>query len=162
MGAGLQPEVLGWAGSDRVGADELPAVAILACDDTPIGDLHWVDLSRLANPDRSRAVRALDLAEVGALTFEAPDPETFRCLALARDAAVAGGTAPCMLNAANEVAVHAFLGEELRFLDIARVIEGTLDAIDAVPVQSFDDLYEADADARQTAFALVKGLAVSA
>ena len=107
-------------------------------------------------------VRALDLTEVGALTFEAPDPETFHCLALARDAAIAGGTAPCVLNAANEVAVHAFLGEELRFLDIARVIEGTLDAIDAVPVQSFDDLYEADAEARQTASALVKGLAVSA
>jgi 1-deoxy-D-xylulose-5-phosphate reductoisomerase len=107
-------------------------------------------------------VRALDLTEVGALTFEAPDPETFRRLGLARDAAIAGGTAPCVLNAANEVAVHAFLAEELRFLDIARVIEGTLDTMDAVPVQSFDDLYEADADARQTALALVKGLAVSA
>ena len=114
-------------------------------------------------PERADVpVRTLDLAEVGRLTFEPPDPDTFRCLALARDAAVAGGTAPCVLNAANEVAVHAFLAGGLRFLDIARVIEGTLDAIDAVPVQSFDDLYEADAEARQTASALVKGLAVSA
>ena len=117
----------------------------------------------LHHPERADVpVRALDLAEVGRLTFEAPDLETFRCLALARDAAVAGGTAPCVLNAANEVAVHAFLGEALGFLDIARVIEGTLDAGETGPVGSFDDLYDADAEARRTASALVRGLAVSA
>ena len=114
-------------------------------------------------PERADVpVRTLDLAEVGRLTFEPPDPDTFRCLALARDAAIAGGTAPCVLNAANEVAVHAFLGGALQFLDIARVIEGTLGATEAVPVRSFDDLYEADADARRTASALVERLAVRA
>ncbi len=114
-------------------------------------------------PERADVpVRPLDLATVGSLTFEPPDPETFRCLALARAAAVAGGTAPCVLNAANEVAVHAFLGGTLRFLDIARVIEGTLDATEAVPVGSFDDLYDADAEARRMASALVEDLAVRA
>ena len=114
-------------------------------------------------PERADVpVRALDLAEVGRLTFEAPDLETFRCLALARDAAAGGGTAPCVLNAANEVAVHAFLAEALGFLDIARVIEGTLEACDPGPVTSFDDLYDADAEARRVASALAHGLAVSA
>jgi 1-deoxy-D-xylulose-5-phosphate reductoisomerase len=114
-------------------------------------------------PERADVpVRSLDLAEVGRLTFEPPDPETFRCLALARDAAIAGGTAPCVLNAANEVAVHAFLSEELHFLDIARVIEGTLEATAPIPVGSFDDLYDADAEARRTAAALVERLAVRA
>jgi 1-deoxy-D-xylulose-5-phosphate reductoisomerase len=114
-------------------------------------------------PDRADVpVRQLDLAAVGRLTFEPPDPETFRCLALARDAALAGGTAPCVLNAANEVAVHSFLSEALRFLDIARVIEGTLAAIEPAPVVSFDDLYEADALARRMAAGLVEQLAVSA
>jgi 1-deoxy-D-xylulose-5-phosphate reductoisomerase len=114
-------------------------------------------------PERADVpVRPLDLAEVGRLTFEPPDPGTFRCLALARDAAIAGGTAPCVLNAANEVAVHAFLSEALRFLDIARVIEGTLQASDPIPVGSFDDLYDADAEARRTAVILVERLAVRA
>ena len=64
----------------------------------------------LHHPSASRCRCApLDLAEVGALTFEHADDETFPCLRLAREAAVAGGTAPCVLNAANEVAVHAFL-----------------------------------------------------
>jgi 1-deoxy-D-xylulose-5-phosphate reductoisomerase len=117
----------------------------------------------LHHPERADVpVRALDLAEVGRLTFEAPDLETFRCLALARDAAAAGGTAPCVLNAANEVAVHAFLSEALGFLDIARVIEGTLEATEPVPLTSFEDLYDADAEARRTASALVQGLAVGA
>ena len=114
-------------------------------------------------PERADVpVRTLDLATVGSLTFEPPDPETFRCLALAREAAIAGGTAPCVLNAANEVAVHAFLGGTLRFLDIARVIEGALAATEPVPVGSFDDLYDADAEARRMAAALVEELAVRA
>ena len=76
-------------------------------------------------------VAPLDLVELGALTFEPVDEETFACLRLAREAARAGGTAPCTLNAANEVAVHAFLAGRLRFLDIAAVIEETLDALPA-------------------------------
>ncbi len=68
----------------------------------------------LHHPERAEVpVPTLDLVDVGALTFEAPDTETFACLRLAREAATAGGTAPCVLNAANEIAVHAFLKGEL-------------------------------------------------
>jgi 1-deoxy-D-xylulose-5-phosphate reductoisomerase len=107
-------------------------------------------------------VAQLDLASTGRLTFETPDLETFRCLALARQAAVAGGTAPCVLNAANEVAVHAFLADRLAFLDIARVIEGSLEAAEIEPVRSFEDLYDADADAREHASSMVSRLGVGA
>ena len=114
-------------------------------------------------PERADVpVERLDLARVGKLSFEPPDLKTFPCLGLARDAAVAGGTAPCVLNAANEVAVHAFLGGRLRFLDIASVIAGALEACEPVPVRTFDDLYDADAEARATATSLVERLAVSA
>jgi 1-deoxy-D-xylulose-5-phosphate reductoisomerase len=106
----------------------------------------------LHHPDRADVpVPALDLAEVGQLTFEAPDPGTFACLRLAREAAAAGGTAPCVLNAANEVAVHAFLRGDLPFTGIARVIESTLEELPAKPVRHFSDLYEADTQAREVA-----------
>jgi 1-deoxy-D-xylulose-5-phosphate reductoisomerase len=96
-------------------------------------------------------VRALDLVELGELTFEAPDLDAFPCLRLAREAAEAGGTAPCVLNAANEVAVHAFLAGDLSFTGIARVIESTLSELPAQPVRHFSDLYAADAQAREVA-----------
>jgi 1-deoxy-D-xylulose-5-phosphate reductoisomerase len=114
-------------------------------------------------PERADVpVERLDLARVGSLSFEPPDLDTFPCLALARDAAVAGGTAPCVLNAANEVAVHAFLGGRLRFLDIAAVIHGALETIEPAAVRGFDDLYDADASAREAAASLVERLAVRA
>jgi 1-deoxy-D-xylulose-5-phosphate reductoisomerase len=114
-------------------------------------------------PERADVpVPALDLASVGSLTFEAPDLEAFPCLALARDAATAGGTGPCVLNAANEIAVHAFLAERLSFPDIPRVIEGTLEATAPQPLRAFDDLYDADAEARGRASELAARLAVSA
>jgi 1-deoxy-D-xylulose-5-phosphate reductoisomerase len=114
-------------------------------------------------PERADVpVERLDLARVGNLSFEPPDLETFSCLRLAREAATTGGTAPCVLNAANEVAVHAFLNSRLRFLDIAAVIDGTLEEVERVPVTSFEDLYEADAEARAAAAALVERLAVRA
>ena len=117
----------------------------------------------LHHPDRADVpVDRLDLARLGTLSFEPPDPETFRCLALAREAALAGGTAPCVLNAANEVAVHAFLAGRLRFLDIPAVIERTLEASGAEPVRSFEDLYEADAGARAISRSLIGRLAVRA
>ena len=106
----------------------------------------------LHQPERADVpVRALDLVEVGELTFEAPDIETFACLRIAREAALAGGTGPCVLNAANEVAVHAFLRGELSFTGIARVIESTLSELPARPVRHFSDLYEADSTAREVA-----------
>jgi 1-deoxy-D-xylulose-5-phosphate reductoisomerase len=109
----------------------------------------------LHHPERADVpVPMLNLAEVGALTFEPPDTRTFACLRLAREAATAGGTAPCVLNAANEVAVHAFLHGELSFTGIARVIESTLAELPAQPLRHFSDLYEADAQAREVARAV--------
>ena len=103
-------------------------------------------------PDRVDVpVRPLDLVELGGLTFEAPDVNAFPCLRLAREAAEAGGTAPCVLNAANEIAVHAFLAGDLSFTGIARVIESTLSELPAQPVRHFSDLYAADAQAREVA-----------
>jgi 1-deoxy-D-xylulose-5-phosphate reductoisomerase len=110
-------------------------------------------------PERADVpVRTLDLAELGQLTFEPPDVEAFPCLRLAREAAVAGGTAPCVLNAANEVAVGAFLDGELSFLGIAQVIERSLEQLPAEPVRHFSDLYRADAAARELARELVEGV----
>lgn len=106
-------------------------------------------------------IEPLDLVEVGALTFEPVDIGVFPCLRLAREAAQAGGTAPCVLNAANEIAVHAFLSGRLPFLAIAEVIERTLDALPGVPVRAFECLYEADRDARDTAAQAVGAVGVA-
>jgi 1-deoxy-D-xylulose-5-phosphate reductoisomerase len=95
--------------------------------------------------------RRLRLAEIGRLTFEEVDEEAFRCLRLCREAALAGGTAPCILNAANEIAVHAFLGGRLPFSGIPAVIEGTLHEVEAGPVRAFETLFEADRAAREEA-----------
>jgi 1-deoxy-D-xylulose-5-phosphate reductoisomerase len=96
-------------------------------------------------------IAPLDLPAVGALTFEHVDLEAFPCLRLAREAAREGGTAPCVLNAANEVAVHAFLQGRLRFLEIPTVIEETLSELGSEPVRAFESLYEADRQARDVA-----------
>jgi 1-deoxy-D-xylulose-5-phosphate reductoisomerase len=110
-------------------------------------------------PERADVpVEPLDLARLGELTFEAPDEATFPCLRLAREAAAAGGTAPCVLNASNEVAVQAFLDGEIGFTAIAEVIERALDAHEAGPVRHFSDLYRADAEARIGARELIEGV----
>ncbi len=96
-------------------------------------------------------IKPLDLAAVGELSFEAVDLDAFPCVRLAREAALAGGTAPCVLNAANEVAVHAFLEGRLRFNAIAEVIEQTLAESPVAPVRAFESLYEADREARTIA-----------
>ena len=106
-------------------------------------------------------VPPLDLAQAGTLTFEAPDLETFAALRLARDAAAAGGTAPCVLNAANEIAVHAFLAGRLPFLGIAEVIEQTLERLPAKRIHAFETLYEADRAARVLAGELVEARAAA-
>src|ERR1019366_9325092 len=80
----------------------------------------------------------LDLAQVGELSFEPVDLDAFPCLRLARAAALASGTAPCVLNAANEVAVHAFLEGHLRFNGIPEVIERTLSELPVAPVRAFE------------------------
>jgi 1-deoxy-D-xylulose-5-phosphate reductoisomerase len=103
-------------------------------------------------------VPQLDLAAVGSLTFEEPDPETFACLRLALEAGAAGGTAPTVLNAADEVAVAAFLEGRIPFTGIAAVIERTLEELPARPVTHFDDLFATDAEARERAAASVREL----
>jgi 1-deoxy-D-xylulose-5-phosphate reductoisomerase len=131
------------------------------CDGATLAHLGYPDMRvpisyALHHPERVDVpVAPLDLVALGALTFESPDAETFACLRLAREAAVAGGTAPCTLNAANEVAVHAFLAGRLPFLDIALVIEQTLADLPARQIHSFDSLADADADARRLAGELV-------
>jgi 1-deoxy-D-xylulose-5-phosphate reductoisomerase len=104
-------------------------------------------------------IAPLDLAQVGELTFEPVDLDAFPCLRLAGEAARAGGTAPCVLNASNEIAVHAFLDGRLRFLEISEVIERTLQQLGAEPVRAFESLYEADRQARAVASELVAALA---
>jgi 1-deoxy-D-xylulose-5-phosphate reductoisomerase len=137
------------------------------CDGATLAHLGYPDMRvpisyALHYPERVDVpVRPLDLVELGALTFEAVDPDTFACLRLARDAAQRGGTAPCTLNAANEVAVHAFLRGALRFLDIAGVIEETLVRLGSEQVHSFDSLATADAEARALAGALVAARAAA-
>ena len=111
----------------------------------------------LHHPERVDVpVRPLDLAELGSLTFEPVDTDAFPALRLAIAAAAAGGTAPCVLNAANEVAVHAFLDGRLAFLGIPAVIEDTLERLPAQPVRAFESLYDADREARATAAGLVQ------
>ncbi len=110
-------------------------------------------------PERAEvAVPRLDLAAVGALTFEQPDLGTFACLRLAREAGEAGGTAPCVLNATDEVAVAAFLEQRLPFTGIAAVIERVLEEMPARPVTHFDDLFAADAEARERSAETIRGL----
>jgi 1-deoxy-D-xylulose-5-phosphate reductoisomerase len=103
-------------------------------------------------------IAPLDLKAVGELTFEPVDLEAFPCLRLAGEAARAGGTAPCVLNAANEIAVHAFLEGRLRFVGIAEVIERTLSRLGVQPVLAFESLYEADHQARTAADEAVTAL----
>jgi 1-deoxy-D-xylulose-5-phosphate reductoisomerase len=103
----------------------------------------------------------LDLAGGLTLEFAAPDLETFPALALARRAGEAGGTFPCAFNAANEVAVDAFLHAGLPFLAIAEIVAATLDAVDGSPARDVDDLLEADAGARRAAQSALAGLGVA-
>jgi 1-deoxy-D-xylulose-5-phosphate reductoisomerase len=138
---------------------------IQLCDGAALAHLGYPDMRvpisyALHHPERVDVpMRPLDLAELGALTFERVDTETFPCLRLAREAGIAGGTAPCVLNAANEVAVHAFLEGRLGFLGIAAVIEETLGQLPAAPIRAFETLYEADREARALAAELVSATA---
>jgi 1-deoxy-D-xylulose-5-phosphate reductoisomerase len=106
-------------------------------------------------PDRPPVASPVNLAEVGELSFEPPDPVTFRCLRLAREAGSAGGNAPCVLNAADEVAVGAFLERRIPFTAIPEVIAGSLERIDPQPFAHFEEVFECDAQARAVAAELV-------
>jgi len=95
---------------------------------------------------------------VGQLNFEKPDLERFPCLRLAFEAAKAGGTASTVLNAANEIAVAAFLDNKLGFTGIAKVIEATMDAVDFKEADSLETILSVDAQARQVATDIIKNM----
>jgi 1-deoxy-D-xylulose-5-phosphate reductoisomerase len=119
-------------------------------------DMRTPIAQALAHPDRIEAgVAPLDLGRLGALTFEAPDFERFRALALAYDVLAAGGTAPAIFNAANEVAVAAFLRGALPFVRITEVIEAALARVPASAAATVGDVLEADGRARAAATASV-------
>ncbi|PIR17637.1 MAG: 1-deoxy-D-xylulose-5-phosphate reductoisomerase [Deltaproteobacteria bacterium CG11_big_fil_rev_8_21_14_0_20_49_13] len=106
----------------------------------------------LAYPDRVESgVEFLDLTKFEKLTFTKPDLEKFRCLKLAYNAAKAGGSAPCVLNAANEVAVSAFLDKKISFLDIPRIVEEVLNKDRPQEFSSLDDVFATDKWARTEA-----------
>ena len=106
----------------------------------------------LTYPDRAATpVAPLELAGGLTLEFGEPDLETFRLLPLAREAGERGGTYPCAYNAANEVAVAAFVERRLSFLAIADVVEAALEATEGAPARDLEDLVEADAAARRVA-----------
>jgi 1-deoxy-D-xylulose-5-phosphate reductoisomerase len=147
----------------NIGADKIEVVV------HPQSIIHslvdYVDgsvLAQLGNPDMRTAiayglswpervdsgVAPLDLIALSRFDFEKADTSVFPCLALAFHALKLGGTAPTVLNAANEIAVDAFLNEKLRFLDIANVIEATLSAFSAEPVRDLDVLMAVDNQAR--------------
>ncbi|MGE4407533.1 1-deoxy-D-xylulose-5-phosphate reductoisomerase [Pseudomonas sp.] len=106
----------------------------------------------LAWPERiDSGVSALDLLRIGRLDFQAPDDRRFPCLRLARAAAQASGTAPAMLNAANEVAVEAFLNRRIRFTEIASIIDDVLNREASVATRCLEDVLTADSRARELA-----------
>ena len=106
----------------------------------------------LTYPERAETpVPTLDLASGLTLEFHAPDSDAFPMLTLAREAGIRGGTYPCAFNAANEVAVAAFLDRRIGFLEIAETVERTLDTVDGAPAADLDQLTAVDAEARRIA-----------
>jgi 1-deoxy-D-xylulose-5-phosphate reductoisomerase len=117
----------------------------------------------LTYPDRrENCLEPLDFTQLSRLTFEEPDVDRFPCLGLAFDALKRGGTAPATLNAANEVAVAAFLDGKIKFTDIARLIESVLENHQSRDANSIDAILSADSDARIAAQALVDGVRTAA
>jgi len=120
-------------------------------------DMRTPIAQALAWPERiSSGVQSLDLAVIGQLDFEPPDHRRFPGVELARSAARAGGTAPALLNAANEVAVQAFLDRRLNFTGITTVIDQVLQHVEVCAVRTLHDVLEADATARRFAAALIE------
>jgi 1-deoxy-D-xylulose-5-phosphate reductoisomerase len=111
----------------------------------------------LAFPQRiANDFARFDFKEFSKLTFEQPDHKTFRNLALATDAMYKGGNAPCVLNAANEIVVHAFLQNKAGFLEMSEIIEKTMEQVSFVEAPTLEDLEASDREARNIATELVK------
>jgi 1-deoxy-D-xylulose-5-phosphate reductoisomerase len=130
------------------------------CDGSVLAQMGTPDMRTpiayaLAWPRRMPApVERLRLVDVGTLTFEAPDPTRFPALRVARSALAAGGSAPTVMNAANEVAVQHFLAGEIGFLDIIAIVEDTLGRLSGHPLTSLDDVLAVDQEARDVATVL--------
>lgn len=119
---------------------------------TPIAyTLGWPE--RIATP-----ARRLNLAQIKSLDFDEPDPERFPALTLARDVLAAGGGAPAVLNAANEVAVAGFLARKIGFLHIAEIVQTVLEAVAAPPISGLDDIRAIDREARRVAAAVMTSI----
>ncbi|UJA20100.1 1-deoxy-D-xylulose-5-phosphate reductoisomerase [Thermoleophilia bacterium SCSIO 60948] len=124
------------------------------CDGATLAHLGVPDMRTpiawaMHHPDRAAlGIERLDLSATRRLDFEPPDVERFPCLALARRAGIEGGTAPCVLNAADEVAVEAFLDGRIEFTRIPELVEAALEEIAPQPVTHFSELFEIDARAR--------------
>jgi 1-deoxy-D-xylulose-5-phosphate reductoisomerase len=130
--------------------------SVLAQLGTP--DMRTPIAHTLAWPGRMAAPTPnLDLAALGRLTFASPDAQRFPALRLARSALQQGGGCPTILNAANEIAVQAFLDRAIGFLDIARLVERTLDSFDDTGLSTLDDVHNFDKEAREVAGSLVAG-----
>ncbi len=135
------------------------------CDGSMLAQLGSPDMRTpiayaLAWPERIAApTKRLDLAAVARLTFEPPDATRFPALRVAREALLAGGGAPTVLNAANETAVYAFLERRIGFLDIAETVERTLAAVPTGPLDSLEDVYNFDKAARRIAGEFCAGFA---
>jgi len=116
----------------------------------------------LSWPDRiDSGAKTLDITEIARLDFEAPDMDNLPCLRLARAAAEAGGSAPAVLNASNEVAVDAFLQGRIGFTDISSVIESTLSSIDQCVISDIENVLNIDNEAREVALAQLDSLSRS-
>ncbi|WP_370218640.1 1-deoxy-D-xylulose-5-phosphate reductoisomerase, partial [Thalassolituus sp.] len=132
------------------------------CDGSVLAQLGQPDMRTpiaygMAWPERIEAgVESLDLFDIARLNFEKPDEETFPCLRLARDAFAVGGSMPAVLNAANEVAVAAFLGEQIGFTAIPTLIKQVMDQHTVVQADSLESILSADAWARELANDLVQ------
>lgn len=134
------------------------------CDGSVLAQLGTPDMRTpiaytLGWPNRITAPsKRLDLAEIGTLTFEKPDNVRFPALSLARETLQSGGSAPTILNAANEVAVAGFLKSRIGFLDIIPVVRKTLDALPEGALECLEDVLDVDRRARIKAEALIKGM----
>jgi 1-deoxy-D-xylulose-5-phosphate reductoisomerase len=135
------------------------------CDGSVLAQLGTPDMATpianvLAWPDRMDVPgRTLDLAEIAQLTFQAPDPERFPALRIAREALRAGGAAPLIMNAANEVAVARFLAGDIGFLDIARVVDAMLERPPVRGPKTIVEVLEFDAETRKATERMVDGSA---
>lgn len=126
--------------------------AILGISDMSIPIQHALTYPELL----PNTLPGLDLAACSPLTFEKPDTEKFPCLSYAYEAGIAGGTLPAVLNAADEVAVEAFLAGKIKFLEISKVLRKVMDKHSLVTKPTLEDIFSADEWARKEAFAAIK------